>query len=189
MEPHISVHNLELTPRLRQYVQKKTERLDRYLPNLMDVRVDLAMQQYVRSADDRNSAQLTVRDKRGTILRAEEVNADIFAAVDCVIDKMYRQISRYRDKRITRRHKGFEDAEVELLEPLPIELEPTMYEDSSVVRIKRFEALPMTSDEAVEQMELLGHDFYVFFNAIENEMNVLYRRRDGNYGLLQPELG
>lgn len=183
MELEILAHNLELTARLRSYVEKKTARLDRYLPNVTSVRVDLSTEN-TRSAVERQVAQVTVRDDKGTILRAEERNSDMFAAIDAVMDKLNRQIERYRGKQMDRR-TGKPD---EVVEPLPV-VEELPEEDQKIVRQKRFALHPMSSDEAVEQMELLGHDFYVFFNLDDEAINVLYRRRDGNYGLLQPEMG
>ena len=115
----------------------------------------------------------------GTILRAEERSDDIFASIDAVLDKIHRQIARYKGKRRARgrRARG---------EPIPIEeLEE---EAHSIVRVKQFSMIPMTQHEAIEQMELLGHDFFVFFNSEVEGINVLYRRKDGDYGLLQPEL-
>ena len=115
----------------------------------------------------------------GTILRAEERTNDMFASIDAVLDKMYRQIARYKGKRQDRWHAAAEE--------LPIE-EAIEEHVGEIVRVKRFEVRPMTAEEAIEQMELLGHLFYVFLNANDNAINVLYKRGDGNYGLLQPEL-
>lgn len=186
MELSINSRNIELTTRLQNYVEKKTGRLDRYLPNLTEVRVDLSSEQ-TRSSVERQVAQITVRDKRGTILRAEERNSDMFAAVDAVIDKLYRQIQRYRGKR-KRRWRGGGQTEDFIGEPLPFEDDIDDEDESSIVRVKRFAMRPMSPDEAVDQIELLGHDFFVFFNTEDEAVNVLYRRRDQNYGLLQPEL-
>lgn len=187
MDLSIHTNGMELTDRLQQYVEKKTERLDRYLPTLVAVRVDLT-EQKSKEAKGRQIAQITVRDRRGTILRAEERSNDIFAAVDAVLNKIYRQINRYRGKQLKRRRaNGNSDPLV--MEPLPIELEED--EDGmepAVVRRKQFSLMPMSLEEAGEQMELLGHDFFVFFNRDVDAINVLYRRRDGNYGLLQPEI-
>lgn len=184
MELSIQGHNLEITTRLRNYVEKKTARLDRYMPNLNSITVDLTTEN-TRSAVERQVAQITIRDDRGTILRAEERNSDIFAAVDAVVDKLYRQIERYRGKR-KRKVRGHAE-EFELGEPLPVE-EPEADEDEpSIVRTKRFALHPMSAEEAIDQMELLGHDFFIFFNTSGDAINVIYRRRDGNYGLLQPE--
>ena len=155
MELQILSNNMEVTPRLRDYVEKKTARLDRYLPSLSSIQVELAMEN-TRSAVQRHVAEITIRDERGTILRAEERNSDMFAAIDAVVDKLYRQIERYRGKnRAKTRGKGEE----------------------------------LSAEEAIDQMELLGHDFYVFFNAEDDAVNVLYRRHDRTFGLLQPEMG
>jgi putative sigma-54 modulation protein len=187
MEISINTHNVDLTDRLRSHVERKTSRLDRYMPNLTDVRVDLSSQN-TRSAVQRQSAQITVRDGRGTILRAEERTNDMFASVDAVIDKLYRQIKRYRGKRKDFRRNGGND-EFMMGEALPFEMEEEMVdEELTIVRRKQFPLRPMLSDEAIEQMELLGHNFFVFFNTDEEAVNVLYRRHDGNYGLLQPVL-
>ena len=185
MELQIFSNNMDVTPRLRSYVEKKTARLDRYMPNLTTIQVELAMEN-TRSAVQRHVAEITIRDERGTILRAEERNSDMFAAIDAVVDKLYRQIERYRGKQRQRtRGKG---EEMDLGEPLPID-EGWVEEDQIIVRQKRFALHPMSSEEAIDQMELLGHDFYVFFNSEDDAVNVIYRRRDGTFGLLQPEMG
>lgn len=186
MEVAIHGHNLEVTTRLRNYVEKKVNRLDRYMPNLTTVRVDLTSE-HTRSAVERQVAQITIRDDRGTILRAEERNSDIFAAIDSVVDKLYRQIERYRGKK-KKKYRGTPE-DLNLGEPLPVGEEEDLESEISIVRTKRFVLHPMSAEEAVDQMELLGHDFFVFFNAEEEGINVLYRRHDGNYGLLQPEFG
>jgi putative sigma-54 modulation protein len=182
---NINVHNMDLTPTLRNYVEKKTARLDRYMPNVTEVDVDLSAEN-ARSANKRQVAQVTVRDARGAILRAEERSADMFTSVDAVIDKLYRQIKSYRGKQIRNRRAGAED--FVNLEQVPLEEEDEAEVERIIVRRKQFSLRPMATDEAIEQMELLGHDFYVFFNADAESINILYRRHDDNYGLLQPQL-
>ena len=120
MELIIRGHNLDVTTRLNNYVEKKVERLDRYMPNLNNVTIDLTSES-TRSAIERYVAQITIRDDRGTILRAEERNSDMFAAIDAVIDKLYRQIERYRGKRKKKARGSQED--LNLGEPLPFEQE------------------------------------------------------------------
>jgi putative sigma-54 modulation protein len=176
VEVSIFARNLEVTPRLSEYVEQKVGKLDRYLPWIDDARIDLTVEN-TRSAAHRQVAQLTVR-VRGTILRAEERTQDMFASIDAVLDKMYRQIARYKGKR-----QGRWQAATEVL-PIEEQVEETRGE---VVRVKRFDVRPMAPEEAIEQMELLGHSFYIFLNADEDAINVVYRREDGNYGLLQPE--
>jgi putative sigma-54 modulation protein len=167
---------MEVTPRLSEYVEQKVGKLDRYLPWIDDARIDLTVEN-TRSAAHRQVAQLTVRS-RGTILRAEERTQDMFASIDAVLDKMYRQIARYKGKRQDR----WQTAAGVL--PTEESVEETVGE---IVRVKRFDVRPMAPEEAIEQMELLGHSFYIFLNADEDALNVVYRRDDGNYGLLQPE--
>jgi putative sigma-54 modulation protein len=192
MQIQIHTRNLNVNTRLEDYVQKKINRLEKYLPHIAEIQLDLA-QEHQRRGGERAIAQLTLRNERGTILRAEDKRqSDIFAAVDMVIDKMYRQISRYKGKR--RRHAGdrFEALEPELAaaEALPdgIESETEEQELQEIVRRKEIDLAPMNEEEAIDQMELLGHDFFVFFNAESGKINVLYRREGGGYGLLQPNI-
>jgi putative sigma-54 modulation protein len=185
MEISINTHHVELTPRLRNHVERKTGRLDRYMSDLTDIRVDLSSQN-TRSALQRQVAQVTIRDSRGTILRAEERDSDMFAAIDAVIDKLYRQIKRYRDKRVKNR-RGAPISDDVYLEPLPLDEEEGEIIEPQIVRRKRFTLQPMSAEEAIEQMELLGHSFFVFFDVEDEAVNVIYKRHDGNYGLLQPE--
>lgn len=180
MEIQLFTRNMELTPRLQEYVEKKVSKLGRYLPNITDVRVDLSVEN-TRSSAHRQVAQLTIRTPRA-ILRAEERASDMFAAIDAALDKMRRQITRYK----TRRQDRWQRAEGEEWEETTLPPEESI--SGKVVRVKRFEMVPMTTEEAIEQMELLGHQFFVFLNAEEGGINVIYRRQDGNYGLIVPEL-
>lgn len=182
MELTITGKNLEINDTLRSYVEKKIGRLDRYLPNIIDGRVELTVDEGARAAGDRQIAQVTLRTKK-VILRAEEASADIFASIDAVFEKMQRQVDRYKGKRWAKR------GEVPEAAALPeVAEEEAAEEPVRVARVKRFRLVPMDEEEAIEQMELLGHDFYVFFNVNENQINVIYRRRNGEYGLIQPEL-
>jgi putative sigma-54 modulation protein len=182
MQPIITGKNIEVSDWMRQYVEKKMGKLEKYLTSISEVRVELSVQK-TKSARDSQVAQVTVRSN-STILRAEEKSDDILASIDVVLDKMYRQIARFKGKR-DRRGRG-----AGAIEPLPeVEFEAAEEEPvGKVVRVKRFLVQPMTPDEAIEQMELLGHDFFLFFDRESDSINVLYRRSDGNYGLLQPEM-
>lgn len=184
MEIEIYARNLEVTDRIQKYVTKKVSKLDRYLDQIDEARVDLAYIKSARSAEDRQVAQITIRGK-GFILRAEERADDIFAALDTAIDKMQRRIERYKGKRFRGRGNGKPVSEMETTPLLEEEVaQPT------IVRRKRFTLTPMDENEAIEQMELLGHEnFFIFYNVKTNAINVLYRRRDGNYGLIEPEIG
>ena len=182
MEIQLFTRNMELTPRLHEYVEKKVSKLSRYLPNITDVRVDLSVEN-TRSSAHRQVAQLTIRTPR-VILRAEERASDMFTAIDAALDKMRRQITRYK----TRRQDRWQRVEGEEEEWEETALPPEESISGKVVRVKRFEMVPMTTEEAIEQMELLGHQFFVFLNAEEGGINIIYRRRDGDYGLIIPEL-
>ena len=183
--------NIDIADDLRQYIEKRASKLDRYLPSLSEVRVDLSVQK-TRSSQDRHVAQLTVRSN-GAILRAEERADEISVAIDAVMEKMHRQIARFKGKRMDR-WQGQGQARLEADEPLFSsevldELAAEREQQRHVVRVKRFVVSPMDADEAAEQMELLGHDFFVFYNPDLGLINVIYRRHDGNYGVLAPEVG
>ncbi|UCC75915.1 MAG: ribosome-associated translation inhibitor RaiA [Anaerolineales bacterium] len=178
MQLIIKGKNMEITDSLREYVQRKLSKLGRHLPTIDEVRVELSTESV--KSKDRQVVQVTMRSN-STILRAEERSADILAAIDAVRDKLQRQIKRYKEKPIRMRERA--QAAAERVESELEEVAPR------IVRTKRFVLRPMSEEEAIEQMELVGHDFFVFYNSTADAINVLYRRRDGNYGLLQPELG
>jgi putative sigma-54 modulation protein len=189
MQIQIHGRNVDVTEKVRDYAEKKLGRLDRYLPNITNLNLELA-QEHHRQGGDRAVAQLTVRDKRGGVLRAEDKSQnDIFAAVDMVVDKIYRQISRYKGKKRRRAGDRFDSEEAELAsaEAVPGEDE-ILDEPEEIVRRKRIEMVPMSEQEAMDQMELLGHDFFVFYNAEIGTFCVIYRRKDGNFGLIEPVL-
>lgn len=196
MEMRIHGHNLRVTKALEDYVSKKLSRLDRYLPNILDIRVDLSHQNNRRT--DLAIAQITIRHQRGAILRAEEkISGDnIHAAIDSAVDKMHRQIERFKGKNS---RKGAERyfatiEELDLAEELPVEelipeaeVPVVEAEQEEIVRRKQIEVAAMSEVEAIEQMELLGHGFFVFFNSATSGVNVLYRRDSGGYGVLVPQ--
>ena len=182
----ILARNMRLTDNTREYVEKKAAKLERYLQDIDEIRIELSHLKTARSAVDREVAQITVRGK-GFILRTEERADDLHAAFDAALDKLQRQIERYKGKHYRGRGEGRSAAEVtedewpvdETGELLPL-----------VVRRKKFVLVPMNEEEAAEQMRLLGHDnFFVFFNAEQNSIQVLYRRRNGTYGLIEPIVG
>ncbi len=188
LEVEIYGRNIEVTDRIQDYVNKKVSKLDRYLSGIEEARVDLAYVKSARSAGDRQVAQLTVRGK-GFILRSEERADDIFAALDTAMDKMQRRIERYKGKHYRGRGDGKTAAEF-VMPPLEEDEEDVGEPGPVIARRKKFLLVPMSEEEAIEQMSLLGHEnFFVFFNANSNAINVLYRRRDGDYGLIEPELG
>ncbi|PWB55144.1 MAG: ribosomal subunit interface protein [Anaerolineales bacterium] len=176
--------NMEVTERISDYAKKKVSKLDRFLGDIDEARVDVAYIKSARSAGDRQVAQITVRGK-GYILRAEERSDDIFTALDSAVEKIQRQMERYKGKRQKGRGDGKPASEV-----IPaVPLEETEEDRSLIVRRKKFVLTPMDEMEALEQMKLLSHeDFFVFFNSITKSVNVLYLRRDGLYGLIETEI-
>lgn len=184
----IFVRNLELSDRLKDYVTKKVSKMDRYLDVIEEAKVDLRYAKSARNANDRQVAQITVRGK-GVLLRAEERTDDIFASVGAVLDKLYRQIERYKGKHWKSRGDGRSAKDLaQAIEPLPPDTTELTVRDM-IVRRKQFLLTPMDEREAVEQMALLDHeDFFVFLNAETNQVNVLYRRLDGKLGLIESEI-
>ncbi|MEJ2598457.1 MAG: ribosome-associated translation inhibitor RaiA [Anaerolineales bacterium] len=188
LEVEIYSRNLEVTDRIQDYVDRKVGKLDRYLSGIEEARVDLAYVKSARSAADRQVAQITVRGK-GFILRSEERADDIFAALDTALDKMQRRIERFKGKHYRGRGDG-KSLALEMAAPEPIVEEEQDELGPAIVRRKKFFLIPMDEVEALEQMSLLGHEnFFIFFNAQTNAVNVLYRRRDGSFGLIEPEVG
>lgn len=179
MQLIITGKNVEVTDWLRSYVDKKIGKLDRYLPNIDEARVELAVEK-TKSAQDRQVVQVTVRSS-GTILRVEEKSADMFASIDAAVDKMHRQIARFKGKQ---RRRGRPSPG----EMPPIPVSEAEEEEPRIVRTKRFLVNRMEETEAIEQMELLGHDFFIFLNVNTDRLSVVYRRHDGDYGLLEPEI-
>ncbi len=179
----IFTKNLKMSERLEEYVNKKVSKLNRYLNDIDETRVDLTYAKAARSASDRQVAQITIRGK-GYILRTEERSDDIFAAIDASIEKMQRQIARLKGKRDRGRGDGTPLSE--LAAELP---EVEEHEVPEIIRRKTFSLDPMDELEALEQMKLLGHEnFFVFYNMRTESINILYLRRDGGYGLIEPKL-
>ena len=177
--------NIGLTERIRKHVEQRAGKLDHYLPVIEEAFVELTHHKSARNANDRNVAQITVRGK-GFILRTEERSDEVLTAFDTALDKLHRQIDRYKGKHYHGRGDGRSAAEA--VEPIiddeTGELSPL------VARRKKFVLYPMSEDEAIVQMRNLGHDnFFIFYNAETSKINVLYRRRNGSYGLIEPELG
>jgi putative sigma-54 modulation protein len=184
--------NLAITDALRSYVTEKLSKLPRYFDQVQDAQVVLGV------ARDRNRgreqyAEMTVWCD-GLVLRAEESSADMYASIDLAAGKLERQIEKYRSRMIEKRRQNEsrkrqrqeESAEIALRAGPSSEV-PGEASAPSIVRTKRFALKPMTAEEAALQLELLGHEFFVFRHAGSQEINVLYKRRDGNYGLIEPE--
>ncbi|MFC1962511.1 ribosome hibernation-promoting factor, HPF/YfiA family [Chloroflexota bacterium] len=180
MEWQISGKNMEVKDDVRKYVEQKIGKLGRHLPAAVLSQVEIS-QEKTKSPQYRYIVQVTL-DNRGTILRSEARAEDLFTAIDKVADILDRRIERYKGK-FYYRGRGISPEKGEQSDVVTEELPP-----GKVVKVKRFALKPMSVEEAIEQMELLGHDFFVFWSVSESELNLLYRRKDGDYGLLAPSL-
>ena len=184
MNYNIRGENIEVTPAIREYVEKKIAKLDRYFTESPDAQVNVNLKVY---NDKKSKVEVTITMTQ-LVLRAEEMNVDMYAAIDLIVDKLERQIRKHKTK-VNRkfREKGgittlftvTEDKEAPVVEEDLEELE--------LVRTKRFDLKPMDSEEAILQMNLLGHSFYVFTNADTQNTNVVYKRKDGRYGLIEAQ--
>jgi len=176
MEIQIVGKNVEISERVRQHVERKVSKLERHLPHIVQGVVEIS-RETTKSPEHRFIAQITLTHS-GTILRGEEKSSDVLTAITSAVDVLDRRIERYkgmlyqRGKRHANKHEE------------PLQEEP----EKKIVKEKQFRVEVMSPDEAVEQMELLGHDFFLFINEIAQRFSLLYRRRDGNYGLIESEI-
>ncbi len=189
MDIAIHGHNIKVPEQIDAYARKKLERLDRYLPGITDLRLELSRVN-ARRGGELSVAQITVRHQRGAILRAEEsANGGYEAAINLAVDKMYRRIERFKGKRSSHKDRFSISAEelsaAEAIPDLVAENEVASDEDG-IIRRKQVEVGVMTEDEAIAQMELLGHTFFIFFNGDGSGINVVYKRHDETYGVLIP---
>ncbi len=170
--------NMEVTEPLQRYAEKKVEKLGKYFRNLKSAVVTQSTQR------NWHIVEVTL-DGDGLLLRGEERSDNMYASIDQVVEKLERQIERFKGKLYQRAH------EAPPKETIPSEVpeeEPAAEEEApTVVRTKKFPLKPMLPEEAAMQMELLNHDFFVFLNADTNAVNVIYKRYDGDYGLIEPE--
>ncbi|MCA9915024.1 MAG: ribosome-associated translation inhibitor RaiA [Anaerolineae bacterium] len=207
MDVKIHGKQIDITPEFEAYTQDKLSKLNRYLPNIRSIEVEMR-EEHSNRGRPVISAQITLRHERGAILRTEERSEkDDYNTAKAVLlaasDKMYRRIRRFKGKRRSKRMREVYTAtqdEIALAEPLPGDAELNggasplddfnVYEDGEfeIVRRKRVLANAMNEDEAIEQMELLGHSFFLFFNPESNSVNVVYKRTNGGYGLLIPDV-
>jgi putative sigma-54 modulation protein len=193
MDIRIQAKNIDLNPHAEQYIQKKFERLRRHLPNLDDAKMEVSRTQ-ARSTRDRIQAQMTL-NIAGYTLRGQDRGVNLFAAVDSVTDVVDRQIRRFKGKvyhssQAKKSRSGFRDIPPEAIIDMPDTLgeEEALEEIGRVVRTKRHSMPPMSVEDAILQMEMLGHSFFLFFNMDTGDYSVAYRRHDGDYGMIEPEL-
>lgn len=177
MNFNIRGENLEVTTPLRDYIEKKVGKLERYFDTtpISDVHVKLTV------LNNQQIIEVTIPMPQ-LLLRAEETHADMYAAIDLVVEKLERQIRKHKTK-VNRKFRQEGAIKYMFKTDIPTEEE----DDLQVVRTKRFNLKPMDTEEAILQMDMLGHNFFVYSNAVNGETNVVYRRKDGKYGLIEPE--
>lgn len=165
--------NLEITPALKDFVEKHEKKVTKYFDNEVNVQAMLSVEK------GKKIAEITLKVD-GVVLRGVDSNEDMYAAIDLVYDKMIRQIHKYKTKLARRMKGGTFHGEL-------VEGAPEAEEEFEVARTKKFAARPMDVEEAILQMNLVGHDFFVFLNAATNTINVVYKRKHGKYGIIEPE--
>jgi putative sigma-54 modulation protein len=169
----------------RDYAQAKLQKLDRFFDHVQEV--------HVVASTLRGQVIIEVTVKAGnTLIRAEERAGDATTAVDLVVGKLERQLKRYKERLQTRTRESLEGHKpAEVAPPAEPVLTPAPTEEESlpqIVRTKRFAVKPMDPTEAAMEMDLIGHDFFVFLNCESDQVNVVYKRRDGNFGLIEPSV-
>jgi len=184
MDLQISSKNMEISPAVQNYVQKKIGKLAHFLPNITEAKVEIHKEN-TKSPKDRFTAQVTLSSK-GILLRGEERGERVRVAVDAVAEVLARQIERYKGKLYDKGRGVSLSRQSAVSEETIGSVKDRAW--PKIVRVKRFAVKPMSLTEAAEQMELLGHSFFLFINAGSDELSLLYRRDDGNYGLIEPEL-
>lgn len=184
MDIQITGKNLDVLPAVREYIVRKLGKINRYLPDILSFEV-VASEEQTRAPQQRFIMQVTINNK-GTLLRGEERGQDLYTATDKVAEVMTRQIEHYKGKRPYSKKRASPSIRTSTTEVIAAVEAEAIESGPRVVKTKRFDVKPMSMEEAIDQMELLGHDFFLYYNPDNNRMNLLYRRKDGNYGLIEP---
>jgi putative sigma-54 modulation protein len=181
MELQIAGTNMEITPETQRYVELKLSKLNRHKPDIIDIKVEIS-EESTKSPLTHYLVRVTIQSgSRGIIIHGEERAESVFLAVDKVVDVLVRQLERRKGK-MQDKGRGSSLARGKYVQPEPPQAE------RKVVKRKRFAIEPMTLENAIEQMESLGHNFFLFVDTNTDETRLLYRRNDGNYGLIEPEI-
>jgi len=175
MRIKITGRNIDLTEGLKSAVEDKLSKLEKYFTPDTDVYVTLSVEK------ERQKVEVTIPTK-GNIIRSEQVSNDMYVSIDLVEEVIERQLKKYRTKLIAKHQNAASAFKQEFLEEQSIE-----DEEIQITRVKKFDMKPMYAEDACVQMELLGHDFFVFVNAETDEVNVVYKRKGNTYGLIEPE--
>ncbi len=190
----VTGRNIDLTPALKDYLLDKLQRSQKHFDHALNIQALLSVAKNPSVADSQ-TAEVTIK-LNGSVIRGEESTENMYASIDLVADKIERQLRKYKTRYY---HKGNKGRELKASDAI-VDVSPQVDTDAEVnrdlaledvrpkiVRSKRFPLKPMSAEEACKHMDLLGHDFFMFINADTNQVNTVYHRRDGNYGLIEPE--
>lgn len=192
----VTGRNLDLTPALKDYLMDKLQRAQKHFDHPLDVQALLSVAKNPSIALNQ-TAEVTIK-VNGSIIRGEESTENMYASIDLVANKIERQLRKFKTRYYHKAAKLKERERAVLREPIDVSPEPDSDEEvkraltfeeirPKIVRSKKFPLKPMLPEEACSQMDLLGHDFFMFINSETNHVNTVYHRRDKNYGLIEPE--
>jgi putative sigma-54 modulation protein len=174
--------HIDVADSIEGYVRKKMEKLEKYFDQIMEATATVSVEK------NRQIFEVTLQAKKA-IIRAEEESDDMYISIDKVVEKLERQIIKYKGKLYSKSFSGHNLAkEMNIVENEKSNPDLSTDEGIRIVRTKKFVIKPMSPEEATLQMELLGHSFYVFNNEMTDQINVIYKRKDGNFGLIEPEV-
>ncbi len=168
----INGRHLDITPAIRDYAESKVRKFEKYLSSITEAIVTLSVEKY------RHKAEVLLK-ANGITIQAEGVTGEIYSSIDEVVEKLERQTKKYKEKQITQRKEN-------RAQPTPPSEETDTYPEIRIIQRNKFATKPMSPEEAAMQMELLGRDFFVFISADSGNINVLYRMKDGDFGLIEP---
>lgn len=179
---NIRGENIEVTPAIREYVESKIQKIERYFNEDVNAKANVNLKVY---NDKQTKVEVTIPMKNVT-LRAEERHNDMYAAIDLIVDKLERQIRKHKTK-VNRKFREREGTGVYFANEVSNDVAATTTDEDefTVVRTKQFDLKPMDQEEAILQMNLLGHDFFIYTDAETDQKNIVYKRRDGKYGLIE----
>lgn len=163
--------NIDVTEALRQYIEKRVSKFERFLNDASEAIVTISTEKFTHKID-------VLLKVNGHLIQAEGKTEDLYSAVDQVVEKLEKQVLKYKEK-VQRKNKK------EAIK-YPSASPEAMESSKRIVKYKKFDLRPMSPEEAVDQMELLDKDFFIFVNSFTGDVNVVYRRKDGNYGLIEP---
>ena len=180
MKVVIKGKHFDVTDAIRNYLEKRMAKIERHFDHILDVIVTFSVEK------NRQIIEVTLQANRA-LIRAEEETDDMYTSIDKVVDKLERQIQKYKEKFYQKPYTGsIKEIEQPVIKENNTEKD-MLVESGKIVKTKRFAIKPMSVEEAAMQMDLLGHTFFVFANDSTNKVNVVYKRKDGNFGLIEPE--